>query len=172
MVRKVVGGVITAAPYVASGAGHVVSGVGSILRGAVNVASYAGSLLPTGHDDAVESDQNDRLSEHAEREANRRQLEKLYMSDVRANLDEVRQQQEHNLPVIPPMPCGASSSSYCSVPSSPAPTHHYIGDSPAQSSPQTVRSSPQLVQSSPETVRSSPRARTAGKMRHERLSKR
>ena len=60
VVRDVVGCVITAAPYVASGAGHVASGVGSILRGAVNVASYAGSLLPTGHDDAVESDQNDR----------------------------------------------------------------------------------------------------------------
>jgi len=72
MARQVVGGVITAAPYVASGAGHVASGVGSILRGAVSAASYAGSLLPTGHDEAVESDQNDRLSEHAEREANRK----------------------------------------------------------------------------------------------------
>ena len=108
VVRNVVGGVITAAPYVASGAGHVASGVGSILRGAVNVASYAGSLLPTGHDDAVESDENDRLSEHAGREANRRQLEKRYMSDVRSNVDEVRQQQERNLPPVPPMPFAAS----------------------------------------------------------------
>ena len=195
VVRNVVGGVITAAPYVASGAGHVASGVGSILRGAVNVASYAGSLLPTGHDEAVESDQNDRLSEHAEREANRRQLEKRYMRDVRSNLDEVCQQQERNLPPVPPMPFAASSSSYGSIPSSPAPTHHYIGDSPPvtpvptiRSSPQTVRSSPQLVQSSPETVRSSskssvegpfgarssssqPRARTEGEIMDERRRK-
>ena len=163
MARQVAGGVITAAPYVAGGVGNMVSGVGSILRGAVNVASFAGSLLPTGHDEAVESDENDRLSEHAERETNRRQLEKRYMRDVRSNLDEVRQQQERNLPPVPPMPFAASSSSYGSIPSSPAPTHHYIGDSPPvnpvptiRSSPQTGRSSPQLVQSSPETVRSSP----------------
>ena len=49
VLRKVVGGVITAVPYVASGAGQVVSGVGSIARlvgqGAVNVASYARSFL-------------------------------------------------------------------------------------------------------------------------------
>ena len=178
MVRNVVGGVITAAPYVAGGVGNVVSGVGSILRGAASAASYAGSLLPTGHDDAVESDQNDRLSEHAEREANRRQLEKRYMNDLRSSLDEMCQQQEHNLPVIPayPFPSQASSSSYGSVPPSPAPTaaptQHYIGSSPAQSSPaQTVRSSPQLIQSSPETVRSSP-ARTEGELRQERLRKR
>ena len=93
------------------------------------------------------------------------------MRDVRSNLDEVRQRQEHNLPVIPAMPFGSSSSSYASVPSSPAPTHHYIGDSPAQPSPQTVRSSPQLVQSSPETVRSSP-ARTEGELRDERKRRR
>lgn len=171
VVRNVVGGVITAAPYVAGGVGNVVSGVGNIIRGAVSAASYAGSLLPTGHDEAVESDQNDRLNEHAEREANRRQLEKRYMSDVRSNLDEVRQQQERNLPPVPPMPFAASSSSYGSIPSSPAPTHHYIGDSPAPTTPaQTVRSSPELVQSSPSTVRSSP-ARTEGELRAERRRK-
>ena len=118
-------------------------------------------FLPIGHDEAVESDENDRLSEHAEREANRRQLEKRYMSDSRSNLNEVRQQHELNLPPVPPMPFPSqeSSSSYGSVPPSPAPTHHHIGSSPAQSSPQTVRSSPQLVQSSPEAVRSTPQSR-------------
>ena len=88
------------------------------------------------------------------------------MRDFRSHLEEVGQQQEQNLPVIPPMPFGASqasSSSYGSVPSSPAPTHHYIGSSPAQSPaptlksspPVSIRSSPQVIQSSPATVRSS-----------------
>ena len=97
MVRKAVGGVITAAPYIASGAGHAASGVGSVIRGAVNAASYAGSLLPTNLDEAAESNENDRITDHAEQQANIKQLEKRCMRDVRDHLEEVSQQQKHNL---------------------------------------------------------------------------
>ena len=117
------------------------------------------------------------------------------MRDVHDHLDEVRQQQERHLPVLPafPVQSPAPSSSYSSVaaPSSPAPTQFYIGDSepastPARtikssplsirSSPNTIKSSPQVIQSSPETIRSSSsiegpfgaRARTEGELRDER----
>ena len=118
------------------------------------------------------------------------------MRDVHDHLDEVRQQQERHLPVLPafPVQSPAPSSSYGSVaPSSPAPTQFYIGDSepatPARtikssplsirSSPNTIKSSPQVIQSSPETIRSSSsiegpfgaRARTEGELRDERRRK-
>ena len=96
MVRNVVGGVITAAPYVASGVGHVVSGVGSMIRGAVSAASYAGSLLPTSLDEDAEQHENEEVSNRIEQEATRRQREKMYMRDVHDHLDEVRQQQERH----------------------------------------------------------------------------
>ena len=95
-----------------------------------------------------------------------------------------------------PFKSQASSSSYGSAPSSPAPTQFYIGDSapatPAptikSSPPVSIRSSPQVIQSSPETVRSSSpiegpfgarsspsliqfRARTEGELRDERRRK-
>ena len=83
-----------------------------------------------------------------------------------------------------PFKSPASSSSYGSAPSSPAPTQFYIGDSapatPAptikSSPPVSIRSSPQVIQWSPETVRSSSsiegpfgaRARNEGELRDER----
>ena len=182
IVGSVVGGVITAAPYVASG-------VGSVLRGAVNAASFAGSMLPTSLDEDAEQHENEEISNRIEQQSRRKQRERGYMRDVHDHLDEVRQQQERHLPVLPAFPIQSSpapSSSYSSVaaPSSPAPTQFYIGDSepatPARtikssplsvrSSPNTIQSSPQVIQSSPETIRSSSsiegpfgaRARTEG----------
>ena len=101
------------------------------------------------------------------------------MRDVHDHLDEVRQQQERHLPVLPafPVQSPAPSSSYGSVaPSSPAPTQFHIGDpapaTPAptikssplsvRSSPNTIQSSPQVIQSSPETVRSSSKSSVEG----------
>ena len=191
IVGSVVGGVITAAPYVASG-------VGSVLRGAVNAASFAGSMLPTSLDEDAEQHENDTINDHAEQQSRRKQRERGYMRDVHDHLDEVRQQQERHLPVLPAFPIQSSpapSSSYSSVaaPSSPAPTQFYIGDSepatPARtikssplsirSSPNTIKSSPQVIQSSPEAIRSSSsiegpfgaRARTEGELRDERRRK-
>ena len=192
IVGSVVGGVITAAPYVASG-------VGSVLRGAVNAASFAGSMLPTSLDEDAEQHENDTINDHAEQQSRRKQRERGYMRDVHDHLDEVRQQQERHLPVLPAFPIQSSpapSSSYSSVapaPSSPAPTQFYIGDStpstPAptikssplsiRSSPNTIKSSPQVIQSSPETIRSSSsiegpfgaRARNEGELRDERRRK-
>ena len=192
IVGSVVGGVITAAPYVASG-------VGSVLRGAVNAASFAGSMLPTSLDEDAEQHENDTINDHAEQQSRRKQRERGYMRDVHDHLDEVRQHQERHLPVLPAFPIQSSpapSSSYSSVaaPSSPAPTQFYIGDSepastPARtikssplsvrSSPNTIKSSPQVIQSSPEAIRSSSsiegpfgaRARTVGEIRDERRRK-
>ena len=93
MVRKVVGGVITAVPYVASGAGHVVSGVGSIIRGAVNVASYAGSLLPTGHDEEVDSYVRYTLSKHAAQIDQQLRREQENQQQLRLHLQDVQHQQ-------------------------------------------------------------------------------
>ena len=163
------GGVI---PGIGSVVGGVASGVGSMVRGAVNVASYAGSLLPTSLDEDAEQHENEEISNRIEQQSSRRQREKGYMRDVHDHLDEVRQQQERHLPVLPafPVQSPAPSSSYGSVaPLSPAPTQFYIGDSaPAtpsrtikssplsvRSSPNTIQSSPQVIQSSPETIRSS-----------------
>ena len=188
------GGVI---PGIGSVVGGVASGVGSMVRGAVNVASYAGSLLPTSLDEDAEEHENEEISNRIEQQSSRRQREKGYVRDVHDHLDEVRQQQERHLPVLPafPVQSPAPSSSYGSVaPSSPAPTQFYIGDStpstPAptikSSPPVSIRSSPQVIQSSPETVRSSssvegpfgalssssqPRARTEGEIRDERRRK-
>ena len=164
------GGVI---PGIGSVVGGVASGVGSMVRGAVNVASYAGSLLPTSLDEDAEQHENEEISNRIEQQSRRKQRERGYMRDVHDHLDEVRQQQERHLPVLPafPVQSPAPSSSYSSVaaPSSPAPTQFYIGDSepatPARtikssplsirSSPNTIKSSPQVIQSSPETIRSS-----------------
>ena len=146
-----------------------------MVRGAVNVASYAGSRLPTSLDEDAEQHENEEISNRIEQQSRRKQRERGYMRDVHDHLDEVRQQQERHLPVLPAFPIQSSpapSSSYSSVaaPSSPAPTQFYIGDSepastPARtikssplsirSSPNTVKSSPQVIQSSPETIRSS-----------------
>ena len=162
-------GVITG---IGSVVGGVASGVGSMVRGAVNVASYAGSLLPTSLDEDAEQHENEEISNRIEQQSRRKQRERGYMRDVHDHLDEVRQQQERHLPVLPafPVQSPAPSSSYGSVaPSSPAPTQFYIGDSapatPAptikssplsiRSSPNTIKSSPQVIQSSPETIRSS-----------------
>ena len=164
-----------------------------MVRGAVNVASYAGSLLPTSLDEDAEQHENDTINDHAEQQSRRKQRERGYMRDVHDHLDEVRQQQERHLPVLPafPVQSPAPSSSYGSVaPSSPAPTQFYIGGSapatPAltikssplsiRSSPNTIQSSPQVIQSPPETIRSSSsiegpfgaRARTEGELRTER----
>ena len=164
------GGVI---PGIGSVVGGVASGVGSMVRGAVNVASYAGSLLPTSLDEDAEQHENEEISNRIEQQSRRKQRERGYMRDVHDHLDEVRQQQERHLPVLPafPVQSPAPSSSYSSVaaPSSPAPTQFYIGDSepatPARtikssplsirSSPNTIKSSPQVIQSSPEAIRSS-----------------
>ena len=163
------GGVI---PGIGSVVGGVASGVGSMVRGAVNVASYAGSLLPTSLDEDAEQHENEEISNRIEQQSRRKQRERGYMRDVHDHLDEVRQQQERHLPVLPafPVQSPAPSSSYGSVaPSSPAPTQFYIGDSapatPAptikssplsvRSSPNTIKSSPQVIQSSPEAIRSS-----------------
>ena len=187
------GGVI---PGIGSVVGGVASGVGSMVRGAVNVASYAGSLLPTSLDEDAEQHENEEISNRIEQQSRRKQRERGYMRDVHDHLDEVRQQQERHLPVLPAFPIQSSpapSSSYSSVaaPSSPAPTQFYIGDSepastPARtikssplsirSSPNTIKSSPQVIQSSPETIRSSSsiegpfgaRARNEGELRDER----
>ena len=187
------GGVI---PGIGSVVGGVASGVGSMVRGAVNVASYAGSLLPTSLDEDAEQHENEEISNRIEQQSRRKQRERGYMRDVHDHLDEVRQQQERHLPVLPafPVQSPAPSSSYGSVaPSSPAPTQFYIGDSepatPARtikssplsirSSPNTIKSSPQVIQSSPETIRSSSsiegpfgaRARNEGELRDERRRK-
>ena len=100
---KVVGGVITAVPYVASGAGQVVSGVGSVLRGAVNVASYAGSLLPTGHDEEVDSYVNDTLSEHAAQIDQQLRREHENQQQLRLHLQDV-QHQQHSINQHVPLP--------------------------------------------------------------------
>ena len=165
-----------------------------MVRGAVNVASYAGSLLPTSLDEDAEQHENEEISNRIEQQSRRKQRERGYMRDVHDHLDEVRQQQERHLPVLLafPVQSPAPSSSYSSVaaPSSPAPTQFYIGDSepatPARtikssplsirSSPNTIKSSPQVIQSSPETIRSSSsnegpfgaRARNEGELRDER----
>ena len=104
---KVVGGVITAVPYVASGAGQVVSGVGSVARlvgvGAVNVASYAGSLLPTGHDEEVDSYVNDTLSEHVAQIDQQLRREHENQQQLRLHLQDV-QHQQHSINQHVPLP--------------------------------------------------------------------
>ena len=189
------------------GLGSVVGGVArGMARGVGGVVGAMGSVadLMTGTtwEEDAEQHENEQISNRIEQQSNRKQREKRYMLDVHEHLDEVRQQQEHDLPVIPPMPfkSAASSSSYGSAPSSPAPTQFHIGDSapatPAptikssplsvRSSPNAVQSSPQVVQSSPEAIRSSSsvegpfgarsssqsRARTEGEIRTERITKR
>ena len=116
------------------GRGSVVGGVArGMARGVGGVVGAMGSVadLMTGTtwEEDAEQHENEQISNRIEQQSNRKHREKRCMRDVRDHLDEVRQQQVHNLPVIPPMPfkSQASASSYGSVPSSPAPTHHYIG---------------------------------------------
>ena len=103
VLRKVVGGVITAVPYVASGAGHVVSGVGSVLRGAVNVASYAGSLLPTGHGEEDDNYVNYVLSEHSAQISQQLRREQENQQQLRFHLQDV-QHQQHSINQHVPLP--------------------------------------------------------------------
>ena len=62
------------------------------IAGAVSAASYAGSLLPTGHDEEVDSYVNDTLSEHASQidQQLRREHEN---QQLRLHLQYVRHQQ-------------------------------------------------------------------------------
>ena len=101
VLRKVVGGVITAVPYVASGAGQVVSGVGSVLRGAVNVASYAGSLLPTGHGEEDDNYVNYVLSEHSAQISQQLRREQENQQRLRFHLQDVQQQQHSIIQHVP-----------------------------------------------------------------------
>jgi len=107
---KVVGGVITAVPYVASGAGQVVSGVGSVARlafglgqGVVNVASYAGSLLPTGHGEEDDNYVNDTLSEHVAQIDQQLRREHENQQQLRLHLQDV-QHQQHSINQHVPLP--------------------------------------------------------------------
>ena len=173
----------------ARGVGGVVGAMGSV----------ADLMTGTAWEEDAEQHENEQISNRIEQQSNIKQREKKYMRDVHDHLDEVRQQQERHLPVLPAFPIQSSpapSSSYSSVapaPSSPAPTQFYIGDStpstPAptikssplsiRSSPNTIKSSPQVIQSSPETIRSSSsiegpfgaRARNEGELRDERRRK-
>ena len=131
-----------------------------MLRGAVNAASFAGSMLPTSLDEDAEQHENDTINDHAEQQSRRKQRERGYMRDVHDHLDEVRQQQERHLPVLPafPVQSPAPSSSYGSVaPSYLAPTQFYIGDSAPATPAPTIKSSPLSIRSSPNTMQSSPK---------------
>ena len=171
------------------GLGSVVGGVArGMARGVGGVVGAMGSVADfmtgTTWEEDAEQHENEQISNRIEQQSNRKQREKRYMRDVHDHLDEVRQQQEHDLPVIPPMPfkSQASSSSYGSAPSSPAPTQFYIGDSAPATPAPTIKSSPPVsIRSSSKSsvegrfgARSSssqPRARTEGEVIADRRRK-
>ena len=182
------------------GLGSVVGGVArGMARGVGGVVGAMGSVadLMTGTtwEEDAEQHENEQISNRIEQQSKRSSKAESSRRAVQYNLDEVEGQKPHGGIVLPTKGSSAArsstSSSYSSVPSSPAPTHHYIGSSPAQSPaptiksspPVSIRSSPQVIRSSPETVRSSssiegpfgarssssqPRARTEGEIREER----
>ena len=162
------------------------------------MGSVADLMTGTTWEEDAEQHENEQINNRIEQQSKRSSKAESSRRAVQYNLDEVEGQKPHSSIVLPTQGSSAArsstSSSYSSVPSSPAPTHHYIGESPAQSPaptiksspPVSIRSSPQVIQSSPETVRSSssiegpfgarssssqPRARTEGEIRDERRRK-
>ena len=115
------GGVI---PGIGSVVGGVASGVGSMVRGAVNVASYAGSLLPTSLDEDAEQHENEQISNRIEQQSKRSSKAESSRRAVQENLDQVEGQKPNSSIVLPTKGSSAArsstSSGYGSVPSSPA----------------------------------------------------
>ena len=90
-----------------------------MVRGAVNVASYAGSLLPTSLDEDAEEHENEEISNRIEQQSKRSSKAESSRRAVQYNLDEVEGQKPHSGIVLPTKGSSAArsstSSSYSSV---------------------------------------------------------